>query len=130
MTQIETPNRINRQWLKRNTGPAFTLVVFGEEFLTVVAALSWASIHGPGAVSRRHGAYAHQRIVAALPLGAPELTLHRSELMALVDGLEHIIRFPHYTRYAMNILDIIRRGAEQYKQMQSSRQTVSHCDEL
>lgn len=109
-------NKIGRTWLKQNTGSAFTLAVYGEEFLTVIAALSWAMVNGPGVMSRRHGGHAWHRIVSALPLGAPEITLHRNELMALCDGLEHIVRIPYYAPFANSVMDDIRSGAERYKE--------------
>lgn len=118
-------NKISRAWLKRNTGPAITLAVYGEEFLTVIAALGWAKVNGPGAMSRRHASYAHQRIVSALPLGAPELVLHRSELMALVDGLEHLMRIQHYAPLCDSILSYIVTSAERYQQMQATRRTAT-----
>lgn len=118
-------HKISRTWLKQNTGPAFTLSVYGEEFLTVVASLAWAMVNGPGVISRRHGGYAYQRIVAALPLGAPEITLHRNELMALCDGLDHLARIPYYSSHANRVLEEIRRGAERYKSAHKTKRQRS-----
>lgn len=69
--------------------PAITLVAKGHDYLAMIAALRWASQCGPGAERRRHGRNAYERIVGDLPAARPETILHRNELLALVDGLEH-----------------------------------------
>jgi hypothetical protein len=89
MTTLIDIEPISRQWVKDTSNPAIVLIAKGGEYLTLLAALRWASKCGPGPERRRHGGYAYERLVADLPAARPETILHRKELLALIDGLEH-----------------------------------------
>lgn len=105
------PNdKINRTWVKENTHPSFVLVVRGEEFLTVIAALSYEMHSGPGALMQRHARKARSRIVGELPMGKPEIVLHRTELLALIDGLEALRCIEDHGGPSQSVLDQIETG--------------------
>lgn len=101
--------RLNREVIKRHTPAAIVLDVRGEEFLTMLGALGWAHRYGPGAERRRHAGYAYGRLVGALPVASkPETVLHRKELLALVDGLEHMAQIDdEMGRHARSLLGFI-----------------------
>lgn len=102
----DTTASLSRQWIKDNTGPAVVLVARGSSYLTLLAALRWASKCGPGPERRRHGGYAYERLTADLPSARPETILHRKELLALVDGLEHFASLDDET--GTNARDLLR----------------------
>lgn len=107
MSTIEiTP--MNRQWIKDNTGPAIVLVARGANYLTMISALHWTKECGPGPERRRHAGYAHARIMGDLPAARPETILHRKELLALVDGLEHYATLDNETgEHARELLQVV-----------------------